>query len=483
MDLINIIGSYFFDSYQLVKSSEDFECFNFELSSNVIKELNKEELNGLMAFIRSRDSYKLSISTYGLQDSSINHNTKDLTEFFVGLDKIKFVCETDNKIFLYFTLIKNYNVNEKKILSIYSSNTFINSLKQKDITALLFTISKAMLGINSLFIENIEGGNFELFTGTILAINKSEIKNDINRKDLLNKRNQECNFLNASELFVLPDDFNLADKISDKFLNDLFNKLLNVVSLFFIANISELKEDRIIISIEGFKKHLFDLKISDLCDDGKDFYNIYKWIYNEGNISDKIKLARSIISINIDSNFNLNKGTLDSIKSNFNIYLKENVKQYIEVKNKISEFIYDLSQKATNIVDDLTQQLRSNVIGFLTFFITIIIFNSISANKFENIFTKDITTISYSLLIISFIYLVVSLFLVRQQVNRLKVQYNSVKERYNDLLDPNDIERIFNNDENLNKDLSYIFNKSSIILCFWIILLIILGSAIYYLHK
>ncbi|WP_211047310.1 hypothetical protein, partial [Pectobacterium versatile] len=59
-------------------------------------------------------------------------------------------------------------------------------------------------------------------------------------------------------------------------------------------------------------------------------FDIYEWIYNQGNFVDKIGLARNIISIHTQDNsiLNIPKSVLKSIESSFDIYLKDNVKQY-----------------------------------------------------------------------------------------------------------------------------------------------------------
>jgi len=61
---------------------------------------------------------------------------------------------------------------------------------------------------------------------------------------------------------------------------------------------------------------------------------IFDWVYTDGNYTDKIGLARNLISIHLknDNLLTLDEGTIHSLESGYDIYLKDNVKQYIEIK-------------------------------------------------------------------------------------------------------------------------------------------------------
>lgn len=56
----------------------------------------------------------------------------------------------------------------------------------------------------------------------------------------------------------------------------------------------------------------------------------------------------------------INHGTLKSIESGYDIYLKDNVKQYIEIKNKISEFLVGQSDKASDITKNMFSTFKTS---------------------------------------------------------------------------------------------------------------------------
>lgn len=62
-------------------------------------------------------------------------------------------------------------------------------------------------------------------------------------------------------------------------------------------------------------------------------------------------LARNILSLNFDKeNLKLSETAFEAIKSGYKIYQKENIKQYIEIRNKISDQLIELQNKADKIV-------------------------------------------------------------------------------------------------------------------------------------
>ena len=56
-----------------------------------------------------------------------------------------------------------------------------------------------------------------------------------------------------------------------------------------------------------------------------------------------------------------------SIQSNYNLYLKENVKEYLELKNKVAEFISDIVSKTGEYACFLLNKFKSKVLLVLLF--------------------------------------------------------------------------------------------------------------------
>ena len=99
--------------------------------------------------------------------------------------------------------------------------------------------------------------------------------------------------------------------------------------------------------------NLADLQIS--IPNVKILSEIYNWIYLEGNTYDKMIIARNIISINLidGDSINFTNSTFSAIQSNFRYYSKENVKNFITLRNELSKILLDQENKIASFVSDL----------------------------------------------------------------------------------------------------------------------------------
>ena len=324
-------------------------------------------------------------------------------------------------------------------------------------------------------------------TKTFLFYSSEEISYpiDINRTELLETRNSISNFYNASEYEFVPDDFYLIKKSDSEDFNEFFDKLNTIFSIIFISDFSSIiNENDILFKFNGYKLIEHQLMFDDFhVVNGREFYKIYKWIFNGGNISDKVGLARNIISLQLkieNKKLQISTNTINSIKSGYEIYLKENVSQYIDVKNKVSELIIGFAQRITDTANSFAIALKNNTTTFITFFITVIIFNNLSAGKMTDIFTRDITFISYGLLIISFVFLISAIIQANLEKNRLESQYKRLKEMYDDILDSEDLNIIFEK-SNYQEELKFIEKRVILYSIVWFLELLILYIVIYIL--
>jgi len=209
----------------------------------------------------------------------------------------------------------------------------------------------------------------------------------------------------------------------------------------------------------------------------------YSSCYSSGEIADKLGIVRNLLPINVKKSIlNVGPDFNTSVDSNYKIYLKENVIRYIEIKQGIAQNLTDAIQKSNSISGELYDDLKKNIFAFLTFFVTILIFNTTNTGKLQNIFTKDISTIAYGLLGISFIYLLLSLVGTHRKKQRFDDNYHALKGRFRDLLDAQDIENIFQNNVEHSKNKKHINNSIWGAGIAWILILGIMFSVVYNLQ-
>ena len=212
--------------------------------------------------------------------------------------------------------------------------------------------------------------------------------------------------------------------------------------------------------------------------DNKILYSIYNWIYTDGNPIDKAIIVRNVISLHCKyvSITEIDEKVMASIQSNYNLYLKENVKAYLELKNKVAEFISDTVSRTGEYATGLLDKFKSNIIAIFGFLFTVILANIVSNQPLDNLFTKEITIIVECVLLGSFVYLIICYCQSRYEIKKVWDSYEQLKLNYKDILTDEDLSEIFGNDEMLEKMKSSIRKSEKIYLSLWIIFL--LGSII-----
>ena len=153
----------------------------------------------------------------------------------------------------------------------------------------------------------------------------------------------------------------------------------------------------------------------------------------------------------------IDEKTFLSIKSNYNIYLKENVDKYIELKNKLTEFIMNTSNQINDVIGNFIGNFEKNIVAFITFILGTIIANVVSDSPLDNILTKDVITIILVILAGSLVYLVITILEAYYRFLSYRKNYYNLKEEYSDILNEEDIDIIFKGDR------EYIRNKKNII--------------------
>lgn len=162
-----------------------------------------------------------------------------------------------------------------------------------------------------------------------------------------------------------------------------------------------------------------------------------------------------------------------SIQSNYNLYLKENVKDYLELKNKVAEFISDTVAKTGEYATELLDKFKNNIIAIFGFIFTVILANIVSDQPLDNIFTKEITLLVECVLMGSFIYLVICYFQFKYEIDKVYESYERLKVNYKEILTEDDLLETFKNDEMANKMKRTIEKSKRIYLIIWIAFLIL----------
>lgn len=398
----------------------------------------------LLKKIPNRDTFELSIELDGHERTFIDSSNQSFQEIISFYEQNKEENES-----LIIELIINKNLNNKK-LSIYSLTSFSTFFNSNSILNKINILSGIFdSAINFEVFKPIKpfGSNTIKFTPYDSDLPKTITDEDVKRRSSIFTRFQDSSNLMQLKQEFLPEDFHCPNH--DNPYYDFFSKAKLLYSLAFIANSTEIIEDKFIIfKVNGYKTVSTKKKTPEkLTEDSNIAYKIYEWIYSEGQCSDKIGLVRNIITLESDSNIiTLTNSTWRTIQSNYSIYLRENIGKYIDLKSKLLEYITEFNKRALEATDSFTSSFQSNTIGFTTFIVTVVAVNGIKDNGADKIFSKEYIFIAFTICAISTLWMLISksdtenriLYLIEQTKFSITQSYSNIlsTDEVNDSIDP-----------------------------------------------
>lgn len=475
INIINHINEIFSANNSDSYFEEDEKCFKAVLCGNSLCLPNE---GTIYSFINNRDWFSITI---------LDESKECIDTYVSNVSQINYL-EFKNNIQLqndYELKFKIHKGTDSPYISIYSLELFKIFIFKLKLNVLFFRID-SLLGEkkSKLILECLNdsiciGSNLLIFesSDSSIIVNTPISKNQ--RDDLANKCKSVTH--NHQRYNLIPDDFLLVfrdERHSD--IEKLYNKLSIICAVQFIFDFVSFNNsrDNIDYKLNGYKSMTHSLSFDDVsCSrvTTNGYFQIYQWIYNEGNLIDKIGLARNIISLNIDkNNLYIEERTFEAIKSSYKIYQTQNIKQYIEVRNKISDQLCDIYNKADKITDNFIGNFKKSIFTFISFFISVVVIRVISKGDFIGGFNKEVTILTIGLLIISFIVMLYNRWEITEKIKRYKNFYDNLKSRCTDLLDQSDVNRILNNDKDFSDSIDFIRSKRKYYTIVWFISIIVL---------
>lgn len=465
---------------------ENFAQLECEVKLTLKRTPNKDTLPVLLPAISDRDTWRFQMITEG---------DEDLFDMRVGAN-IEEVCN-ENKLQPYYedTVTLIYTITKNKVndtLSVYDYNLFLNHIKGLTITETLNALQNQLVEI---FVMEIWSEGYERFnTYSIAAIKKGDAQPRLVLNNDRKKINEKCDELcqwNNKFTRLTPEDLYILNRDADGVLGGIFDQLCLLLSTCFVADYSSLDKSGITLRLSGYKMMIMEsetVKASVLqldTDSVRQWYKIYDWCYTGGYTSDRLSIARNIISLNCQDidKLKLNESTLDSIKSNFKIFEKDNVRQYIKVRNDVSKTLLDMQEKVNAIVEGFTGDFHKSVISLGTFFLTVIVVRVIAKGDIAGAFTGGIALLSLAFVVLSAVNLVYSRKTLDRKERLFTKHYEQLKERYSQLLSEEEKQKMFE-DSDPRKDgthANYILWQKNRYTWIWAIALVVFALLVAWL--
>lgn len=396
----NFLSSYkitVIDRFQRISSLKDIS-FKLHINSDYIEDLNIQKI-------------------YDLNQLMEHYDSEDEIEIRLGYEKTSNdeLCIFDMNVFLLNNDLIDLNRFWNKIFTTYSKIRYFND----DSVASLLNIEKLLAcSISSQSKFSQLDTTIEYFYNVSQNINNVDFKNNL-------KVLASFNFLKSTS-----SAYDLEGNISFEY--------------------------------EGFRSLIIpNCTFPELLDVSNSLSSIHNWLKLDKHFSAKLGILRNILSLSKTTRLNqcFNQELINSLESNFQIYLKENINQYFEIKNKVSEFIYDLSNKSFETLDQYTKNAQNLLLAVLSYFFTVVVFTTIDKNNsIENMFTYKLGMLS-SLFIAAAIYLLYQSKVDLEQKSRdILSKMIEIKGRYRLILSEAELEEMFTS-PTLNDAVSRINNS------------------------
>lgn len=437
------------------KYTEDFLLFKSEIRLTLAKIPLAEEFQSLLPSTAERDTWRLRLLTIETNDDLFD--VRNGSNIAVDYDINKLESYIDEEVCLEYSIFKEKN---NGIITIYEYSEFLEYSQNLYVPDFI-SVYKNHLD-NQLILEIWSDDAEQFVTSSIAVIKRGDSMPNLEGKENALLRIDEskayCQWNNRLSN-LLPEDVFVVKRDNTGVLAHLFDQMCLLLSALYVADFSSVDKSGIQLRISGFKMMTVETHSSKMREMAFDvgaslqqWYKIYDWCYAGGYTIDKLCIARNIISLNCIKNecLSLNPSTYDAILSNFKIFEKDNVRQYIKVRNEVSKILLDLQDKVNSTVETFTGDFRKNVVGLGTFFLSVVVVRVVANGKWYGAFSTQIVVLSFIFVFISFVVLCYSRCAIDKKEKLYTKHYDQLQRRYKALLSEEEIKELFE-DSNPNK--------------------------------
>lgn len=301
--------------------------------------------------------------------------------------------------------------------------------------------------------------------------------NEMSRSDYIKNCNDSSVFLGRTQYPLVPQDFNIIEHITGSSfdrIKELFDRLKIVLSYLYIANTSYIVGNKAVLqfdpAVNGYEYSLEQLNGNNYA------WELYNWIYKDDGCVNRASIARNIINVHCrtaEDILGIGEKIFNSAVASHIIYQKKYTDQYIELKNKLSEFIVESARQLQELSHDLVEGFRNNFVAVILFLMTVLFTDSIDLNSFTQVnVSPNVVAVCGIFTFASLLYMVVTIMAGNTKWGWLKKSYYDLKRNYKEILDEQDIEVAVNNDSTFKNTEKEYEKIRRFISCIWILAII-----------
>lgn len=424
-----------------LSTAEASFSIDFQELPNVI------ELRNICTLVPTRDTMTITFITDSNDIVRITNRQKEEPDISILTANLSHDDNIDVRIQI------DKDVLDEKF-SIYDFTSFTDDLLQRSTLDVMRWFSERLQAQKCMIFEVFDY-DISLSTRTIAfeSNDNATFKPKINRCQRLSSCKESAHFYNMNTFEIIPDDFMIEGITrAGDCLKPLFGKLATVLSLLYTASSASISDTAINIQINGQRTTSHELKLKDIQEDEK-WINIYSWIYTDGNSTDKALIAHNVISLHCkyEPLPNIDAMVFDAIKTNYNLYLRSGVNQYLDMKRDIAKFIQSIVTQVGDYAVAILGKFKTNLVAMFGFLFTVVLTRIGSTQEWEEIFTRHTIYLIEIFLIGSFVYLLICIFETRYKLKKARHGYVELKMNYSDVLSEAELKEAFKDDKLLNE--------------------------------
>lgn len=399
--------------------------------------------------------------------------------------------EAYKELAISIKFIVTKNIQDGK-LSIYNILSFSQYLGNGSLYSFLNALNNRLE--KTLILECINDDTETLNTDSISVVSKDVNSNIIGVNERTKRIHLREGLIHwgAYKLQLLPED--IYPSTCTNPLYNIFKQASVCLLIMYLFDYITITNNTLDVKLNGFKALNYTINTNKLSEINVDpttidqFFQVYCWGMSGGYVADKFSIARNILSLNLDTTqILITSHIIEAIKSNFRVYEKENVQQYIQLRNEISNLLIDLQTKINDIVQNFTTDFKNNLLVLVSFFASVVVFGVISDARPLAYFSNHIIILSYCFLLISFFYWLYSFNELNKKTKLFYRHYDQIKNRYKTLLDDVELDNIFEecNPDKYESHQSYIEWQKRWFSRLWIasIIILFIGLSILFLFN
>lgn len=463
--------------------SEGFEFVEAKFEGQLKGLADIKSIEGVLSGLVRSEEITISTKVDGNSEIWNNHGSRTLSNFVEELNSCSQLEDERESVVLTITIVKSPE--KTREIAVFRVAELCKKMSEMKTIDLLISLTKYLReGSISFILHEIDGINLCSETICLSSTGVPSRTHSGTRANQITAAAPVCHFENSALVSLLPSDFEFRGAVVPKEVEPLIrelSKLREAVLLCRLLDISRIDNSTISYRLGGYKAHIGNhlLQSKDFDESIEWYSGVHDWVYESASISDRISIARNYIGLHLkDGNgLALASDPLPGIRSGWQMFQKQNIKQYLEVRGKALEQLTEISNKAIKISETFISSFQKSTFSFLSFFASALLIKLLGKGDSGPLIGTGAAVITMVFVAGSILHLLLSWWEVDREQTRLEDSYKAMKRRFLDLLDPTDIDRVLGNDTEFEESDRHIRTKVKCYRAFWIVLIIFVTIA------